>query len=399
MNTAKRAFLVVATLALALALTAMPVLAFDMRASDTVTVSSGEKVDEDLYLAGRTLGINATVNADVFAAGQTVTIDGTVANGVTVAGQTVVVNANVSHGVRVGGQVVTIGGSIGRDLLAGCSDLFVSDTAVIAGDLAFGAATALISGKVDGNVRGGAEKLVIEGAIGGDVDVQVGTLEVAPGATIAGNLTYSGPNEATIPAGAVEGTVTFTERVDDETKAEVSKGLSALAPLAFFAGLTWKVIAYLMAFVTGLALILLAQRRMAGASSVIRTDTGPVAGWGALALLVTPLAAGVVCVTVIGLPLGIIALVLWGILLYLCQLPVGLLLGHLILGQNKPLESKGFMIGSLALGLLILSLLRAIPVIGFFIWFATALFGFGAFVVNERRLMRAHRAGDNAPIA
>ncbi|TFH34600.1 MAG: hypothetical protein E4G93_05075 [Dehalococcoidia bacterium] len=226
-----------------------------------------------------------------------------------------------------------------------------------------------------------------------------GMLEVAPGATIAGNLTYSGPNEATIPAGAVEGTVTFTERVDDETKAEVSKGLSALAPLAFFAGLTWKVIAYLMAFVTGLALILLAQRRMAGASSVIRTDTGPVAGWGALALLVTPLAAGVVCVTVIGLPLGIIALVLWGILLYLCQLPVGLLLGHLILGQNKPLESKGFMIGSLALGLLILSLLRAIPVIGFFIWFATALFGFGAFVVNERRLMRAHRAGDNAPIA
>ena len=398
MNTAKRAFLVVATLALALALTAMPVLAFDMRASDTVTVSSGEKVDEDLYLAGRTLGINATVNADVFAAGQTVTIGGAVANGVTVAGQTVIINANVGHGVRVGGQTVNIGGAIGRDLLAAGNDLVISDTAVIAGDLAFGANTALIRGKVDGNVIGGAEKLVIEGQIGGDVNVQVGTLELTPGATIAGNLTYTGRTEATIPAGTVKGTVAFTERVDDETKAEVSKGLGALAPLALFAGLTWKVIAYLMAFITGMVLILLARKRMAGSASAIRTDTGPVAGWGALALLATPVAAVVLCVTVVGLPLGIIALVLWGVLLYLCQLPIGLLLGHLILGRNKPLESKGFMIGSLALGLLILSLLRAIPVIGFFISFATALFGFGAFVVNERRLMRAHRA-DDVPVA
>ena len=397
MNTAKRAFFVVATLALALALTAAPVLAFDMRASDTVTVSSGEAVDEDLYLAGRTLGINGTVNADVFAAGQTVTIGGTVANGVMVAGQTVLVNANVGHGVRAAGTTVNIGGAIGRDLLVASNDLVISDTAVITGDLAFGANTALIRGKVDGNVIGGAEKLVIEGEIGGDVNVQVGTLELKPGATIAGNLTYTGSTESTVIAGAVKGTVTFTERVDKEAKAEVSRGLGALAPLAFFAGLTWKFIAYLMAFITGLVLILLAPKCMAGASSAIRTDTGPVAGWGAIALFATPLAAIVACITIVGMPLGIITMLLWGILLYLSQLPVGLVIGHLILGRHKPLEGKGFMIGSLALGLLLIALVRIIPFVGFFVSLSTALFGFGAFVVVGRNWMRARRSGEEFP--
>jgi hypothetical protein len=123
-----------------------------------------------------------------------------------------------------------------------------------------------------------------------------------------------------------------------------------------------------------------------------------VAGYGAIALFVTPLAAIVVCATVVGLPLGIITLLLWGILLYLSQIPVSLFIGHAILGRNKPLESKGYMIGCLALGLLLLTLARAIPFVGFFVALATALFGLGAFVVTERRLMRSHGVGEDFPM-
>jgi len=187
----------------------------------------------------------------------------------------------------------------------------------------------------------------------------------------------------------VKGTVTYTERTETDQGPRPGKEWRALGPLAFFAGLTWKVIAYLMAFLTGLILILLAPWRMAGAATSIRTDTGPVAGYGAIALFVTPIAALVVCLTVIGLPLGIITLLLWGILLYLSQIPVSLFIGHAILGRNKPLESKGYMIGCLALGLLLLTLARAIPFVGFLVSLASGLFGLGAFVVTERRLRRS----------
>ncbi len=394
MNIAKRATIVLAILVLSLSLTAIPVLAFDARSSDQVTVSSDEVVNEDLYLAGRTVLSNGTVNADVFAAGQLVTIGGVIANGLTAAGQTLILNAEVGHGVRAAGSTIDFGGSTGRDLMVAGSTITLTEHANVGGDLALGAETAVLRGSVQGNLRGAAEELIIEGSIGGNVDVHVETLVIRPGASIGGNLTYTGQTEADIPAGTVEGDVTFTERAQQEWRRDARRGLGALAPLAlFFASLAWNVIAYLMAFITGLVLILLMPRRMAGATGAMRTDTGPVAGWGALALFVTPLAAIIVSITIVGLSLGIIALLLWGILLYLAQLPVGILVGHLILGHRRSLNSKGFMIGSLALGLLILALIRVIPVLSFFVWLAIAIFGLGAFVVGERRLMQSRREG------
>jgi len=385
MTRIRHAVVIAVMAALCLLLMTAPVLAFDAREGDTVAVGPGEVVNEDLYLAGRTVTSNGVVNADIFAAGQTVSIGGEVANGVTLAGQTVTLSAEVGHGARVAGSTIDVTGTIGRDLIAAGATVTVAAGARVAGDLVCGAGTAFLRGDVEGDVWGGAEELVIEGSVGGNVDVGVGTLTLRPGATIAGNLTYTARSEATIPAGAVKGTVTFTQQLPDDAGKEAGKGLGALAPLAFFAGLTWKVIAFLMAFITGLVLIAVSPRRMSGAATAVRDDTGATAGYGALALFAVPIAAVVVCITIVGIPLGVISLLLWGILLYLSQLPVALFFGHLILGRNRPLQGKGFMIGALALGLFLLTLVRAIPLVGLFVGLATAMFGMGAYVVGERQ--------------
>lgn len=387
MNTIRRTVAAAVTACAVMALSAVPAMAFDGRVGDSVATSAGEQVNEDLYFAGRTVTSNATVNGDAFIAGQTVTIGGSVSDGVTAAGQTIVVNADIGHGLRIAGSTVDIQGDVGRDVMAAGATITVHEGTSIQGDLLLGAGTAFIRGDVAGNLLGAAEDLTIEGSISGNVNVQTGTLTITPGARINGNLNYTAQSEATIPAGTVTGTVTFTQRVEKEGK-DAAGRVGLFGPLAIFAGLTWKVLSYLMAFLTGILLIVLAPRRMAGAVSAIRTDTGPVAGYGAIALFVTPVAALVVCLTVIGLPLGVIAFLLWGILLYLSQMPVSLFIGHLILGRDRPLETKGFMIGCLALGLLILWLLKAIPVAGFFVFLATALFGLGAFIAGERTRMR-----------
>jgi len=377
-----RAVLATVAVAFGVAISAIPVLAFDARTGENVTVGSGEKLEGDLYLAGRAVYSAADVDGDVFAAGQTVTVGGQISGGLTMAGQTVFVNGDISRGVRVAGATVNVSGSIGRDLLAGCSTLSLNPGTSVGGDLLVGTGTAELQGDIAGNVSGGCEKLVINCAVRGNVNVKVDTLEIRPGALIQGDLDYTAITEADIPEGAVKGVIRYTEQAarhrghfDD---------LSMLGPLAILAGLTWKIVSYLMAFITGLVLIALAPRRMAASSDTIRADTGPVAGYGAIALFVTPIAALVVCLTVIGLPLGIITLLLWGILMYLSQLPVGLLLGHMVLGRQRPLETKGLMIGRLALGLLFLWLLKAIPFLGFFVSLATALFGLGGIVLSEK---------------
>lgn len=46
--------------------TAVPVLAFDARSGATVTVASGETVDDDLYVGANTVIIDGTVNGDLW---------------------------------------------------------------------------------------------------------------------------------------------------------------------------------------------------------------------------------------------------------------------------------------------------------------------------------------------
>jgi hypothetical protein len=141
-----------------------------------------------------------------------------------------------------------------------------------------------------------------------------------------------------------------------------------------------------MAFIAGLVIILLVPRRLKSIVESIRTRPGPSAGWGALVLFVTPIAAVIVCITIIGIPVGLIALALWGIAIYLAQIPVGLFIGRWIIGHFRDVEGKAIMIGTLALGLVILKLLGLIPhLVGFFIGVAVALFGMGAVVVSIRK--------------
>ena len=200
-----------------------------------------------------------------------------------------------------------------------------------------------------------------------------------PTANIQGDLTYTCEEEADIQSGAqiVGGT---THKLP-EVKEERAKAF----PFVLFSGIVGKVIGFFMALIAGLVIILLAPRRLTSVADAIRTRPGPSAGWGALFLFVTPIAAIIVCITIVGIPVGLISLALWGIAIYLAQIPVGLFIGRCIIGRFKRVERKAIMVGALALGLVILRLLGLIPYIGFFIALAVALFGLGAVVVSERR--------------
>jgi cytoskeletal protein CcmA (bactofilin family) len=337
--------------------TSVFVLAFNVRSGDIVTVTSGEVIDGDLYVAGKTIIIDSTINGDLIAAGQTIMVNGTVNGSIIAAAQTVNINGEVTHAVRVIGETLNIGGTIGRDLLAAVGNFSTTSTAEIGGDLLLGAGIARIDGLIKGDINSGVKSLTI-----------------ASTASIQGKLNYISGKEANIQSGAqIKGTINHKL---PEVKEKQVAGI----------GLWWIVIGFLMTLVLGIIIVLLAPRRVKAVTESIRTHPWASLGWGAVILVATPIVALIVCITIIGLPLGLIALVFYAITIYVTQIFVGLLIGQLIIGAFRKIETRAALVGALALGLAILRLLRLIPFVGFFFGLATVLFGLGAILVSERKL-------------
>ena len=339
--------------------TAVTVLAFDARYGDLVTVASGEVIDDDLYVGGETIIIDGTINGDLIVAGRTIMVNGTVNGSIIAAGQTVNINGDVSRAVRVVGETLNISNTIGGDLLVAGAKFIMASTAEIGGDLLLGVRSARIEGLIKGDMNGGVDSLTI-----------------APTASIQGKLTYISENEANIQSGAqIGGKITHELYI---VKERLTAGIRL--------GLWGKVIGFLMALVLGIIIVLLAPKRVKAVTESIRTRPWASLGWGALILVATPIAVGIVCITIIALPLGLIALAHYIIAIYLTQLFVGLLIGQLIIGAFRGVETRAALVGALAFGLAILSLLRLIPYLDFFIGLATVLFGLGAIFVSERKL-------------
>ncbi|MCK4387405.1 MAG: polymer-forming cytoskeletal protein [Dehalococcoidia bacterium] len=359
--------------------TTVPVLAFDARSGATVTVASGEVVDDDLYVAANSIIIDGTINGDLWAAGNSITVNGVVNGSVMAVGRTVNINGDVGHAVRAGGETIIVNGDVSGDVIVGCSQAHIASTAKIGGDLLFGAGNARIAGLIEGNIKGQAGEIAISDEVKGNVDLEVESLTILPTANIKGNLTYTSEQEANIHPGAqISGTPTHNLPKVEERQAKSF-------PSVLFSGIGGKVTGFLMALIAGLIIILLAPKQLTSIAEAIRSRPGPSAGWGALILFLTPIAAIIVCITIIGIPVGLIALALWGIAIYLAQIPVGLFIGRWIIGRFRSVEGKAIMVGALALGLVILKLLRLIPHLGFFIALAVILFGLGAVVASERR--------------
>lgn len=366
--------LAVTLIAVILAFTmAAPVLAADLRGEDSITVASGEVIDDDLYVAGNDITIDGTINGDLWAFGSTITVNGTVNGSMLAIGQTINVNGSVNHAVRLAGEKIYINGKVNGDLIAFGSEANIGSQAEIGGDFLFGAGTVRMDGVIGKNIKGSGSVVTISGSVEGNAELTVESLTLASEANIQGNLTYTSEKAADIRSGAVVGGET-THNVPEAKKA---------AP---FGGIGGKVVGFLMTLVMGIIIILIVPRKSASVADLIRNKPWACLGWGAVILFATPVAAFIACFTVIGIPVALIALVLYAIAIYISQVFVGLFIGRWIIGRFSGIDSKAIMVGALATGLVILMLLKLIPYLGFWIGLAVALFGLGAMLVSQTKL-------------
>jgi hypothetical protein len=103
---------------------------------------------------------------------------------------------------------------------------------------------------------------------------------------------------------------------------------------------------------------------------------------GAVALIAVPTVAAIVCLTLVGLPIGLTALLLYIVSIYAAQVFVGAWLGREILGSAT---TQGQALSQLALGLAIIHIAGYIPYLGSLIQLIIAAWGLGALVLAATR--------------
>ena len=369
-----KGLVIIPILVLLVIFAASPTWAADLRGSDSIVIASGDVIDDDLYLAANRVVINGTVNGDVLCVGDEIEVNGKINGSIMAIGSTINIDGQVTHAVRVAGDTIHIRGSIGGDLVVAGDEVDLTSAAEIGRDLVFAASTIDVNTLVGSSIQGVGGKVNLSDGVIGDVELGVDRLTIANTANIQGDLIYTSKNEANIEPGAqIGGTV-------NHKVPEVKE------PLIPKIGVWFKVIAFLMTLITGILIILVIPRRAEAVAVSIKRKPLWSLGWGAILLFVTPVAAIVTFITVIGIPIGIIGLVLYGIAIYLSQIAVGLFIGYWIISSFNKVDSRGVLVGAFALGFAILTLIKLIPFVGFPIWLATVLFGIGAMAMSQKTI-------------
>jgi hypothetical protein len=135
----------------------------------------------------------------------------------------------------------------------------------------------------------------------------------------------------------------------------------------------------------------------AEAVRIASAEPGRSLGIGLAVMVVTPLAAGIAAVTVVGTPVALVAIVLWLVLLAVGYLAAALALGEWGLRRfgREPGPWPRFL--ALLAVLSVLGLVRLVPFLGTLVRVAAMALGMGAIAIATARRRRAGSASPGAP--
>lgn len=347
---------------------------------ETAPVRTG-RFAEDLYVAGRTVRVDAQVAGDVVAAGEDVTLGRAIAGDVLAAGRRVTVGGEVKDDVRVAGGDLILGGRVGGDLVAAGGRLSVPPetrvggrTRLAGGDLDVGGRHARGLEIYGGEVR-------LSAVTPGDVEVAAGRLHVLAGSRIGGTLYHATRTPPYIDPAATLGAIAPLPETDWRAGAlaRLEHWRERSGDALGLAGAASRLVFWPALVVTGLVALLAAPGGTLAAARTLAADPGKSLGLGFVALVVTPALALALFATVLGLWLGLVLLALYPVAL-LAGLVVALvwlgdLLARAVAGPDpsRLAEALGF-VAAAALA----ALASLVPFVGGWVIFLAFVAGLGA---------------------
>ena len=410
----------------------------EFKGGGEVIIGRDEVIEDDLYVGAETIRIEGTIKGDLIAAGGEIIVNGTVEGDFWAAAGYITINGELQDDVRIAGGVLTLGpnAQIADDVFAAGYSFDAAAGSTVGGSLFWGGYQAKLAGEVMEDFSGGMGALEIAGRIGGNVEVDVGEpdpdfetmlpffrtwtpapmmpsgFRMAEGAEIGGKLTYTSGSEGEIEPGAeVVGGIAYQTPVPPP---EEAKRVEEVTPQQ--AVLNWSLdqlrrLAALL--VIGLMLVWVVPGPVRGAATGLQTRPWGSLGRGILTVIFVCVAVPVVAFLVIVLDLILGALGFGGLVIsitglglltnvtiivgfvvtvgYVTKIVVSFLLGRMILERIREPWGAG-RVWPLVLGIVLFTIVRAIPILGWWIGFIVTLLGLGALWLMVWEALRRRRA-------
>lgn len=324
-----------------------------------VKVAADQTINHNYYAAGQTIEIYGAINGDLFLAGENVIIDSANINGdVFVVAKNVEIKGNVKGSVRaIVGEKLNIAANIDRNVSFAGKDLSLANTNTITGHLSVWAEKVDLQGSLVGDLEGSMQTLVLNNSIGGSAELylwqmEATTWQISDTAKINGDVNYHALQEKTFfKPEQVAGSINFTKLNKNENSKSTTDILWTMV-LKFFSLL-----------VTGMVVLYFFKTFFHSAMSKVTAKPWQLVLWGLLFLVTGPLVLFLVAMTFIGLPIAVIALVLWLIMLYMAQVMSAWLIGWWL--KHKFFTAQNWTdLSILAFGILAFIILSKIPVLG-----------------------------------
>jgi cytoskeletal protein CcmA (bactofilin family) len=287
--------------------------------------------------------------------------------------------ANGGEGVVIFGKDFTLesGEELGGDLVVFGGDVTLEEDSSVGGTVFIVGGSATVVGEVNGDlvVFGGDVELKSTASIGGDVVAWGGQVERAEGAVVKGNVSegvttrfFQGPRIVrVVPFPPTSGMVPFEagSRFFFNTMMGIFKAIiTALALMAL-----------------GLLVILFLPKQTETVAQAVLAAPLPSLGVGFLtavvAVALTTLLAITICLSPIALFIGLVTTAAG----FFGWIAVGLLVGQKLLEGLKAQEPAPLV--AVVIGVLLISLISALPCLGFLVFLGVVSLGLGGVVLTR----------------
>lgn len=303
---------------------------------------------------------------------------------------------------RVGGNAtltaghVTIAGTVEDDITAIAGVFTLQPQGQIGGDLRLASGEAMIAGAVGGDVVVAAGTVTISGQVGGDVRTMAGNVIVMPGAVIGGNIITRGPGKSEISPDA--------QVLGGETSPSLPQPARPREPRVF-PPLILSTIAFTLfelptvglgTLIVGLLFLAVFPHFAETTALTLRRRPGQSVLTGFFTLMAAPLTMIVLALTILGLPVAVLAAAAF-LLILVVSYGMGAVALTSAVWQRFHIGSATTSLPArfwwralcLLVGLILLNVLRHIPVAGSFVMWLTAMLGLGALTIEVLRRWRS----------
>lgn len=301
------------------------------------TVTITQPVHEDLYVAGGTVTINAPVYGDLIVAGGTIFLNDTVANDLLLAGGTVHFNGYVADDLRCAGGELHILQNVGGDLVITGGRVDVARSVIINGGLVTGGGDVTFDGTANGNIRSAAGimrfngtglgnfefhggTLVLNGEVKGQSVIAARQLQFGSHAVLGNNVRYwTERGQVDFGKSLRNGTAVYDPSLKIRTNSWYFLGRSTVL------GLIWY-LSTVFIFILLLQYLFRSTFRRAG--DTVDESMLKSLGSGLLFFVCVPVLIGVLLITVVGIPVGLILMAGYILLLLLATVITSLVFAN-----------------------------------------------------------------------